>query len=304
MSQYNEQYYINNEDTLYLKVHSRSSYRNLDKISNFEIPLTKAYKTFQSEEAGCGGETSVPILFKKYISGDIKNVTETLLTLSIVVSHIFLITLKLVDSMQNYNEDYYLIFPNPDTTGYKIDPDDSTARRNYDSDELNFGQKPLFFETRTPDLSFINNDYEIFFPIGSIVVTDKLKLLFEDGLYGAKFYPAIVKGEEKGVREDMWALNIYKPLDCWDRDKSVASYPGGVKSMAGIDVLPSVKSFHLSSKVLDKIPEKNRLLFVMDNTDVTNIFINKKFIDILETYNVKGSKFFKVSQYRFGMEFI
>ncbi len=206
--------------------------------------------------------------------------------------------------MQNYNEDYYLIFPDPDKAEYDIVPSDSTARRNYDSDELDFGQKPLFFETETSDLDFADSDYEIFFPVGSIVVTDKLKLLFEDGLYGAKFYPAIVKGEEKGVREDMWALNIYKLLDCWDRDKSVASYPGGVKSMAGIDVLPSVKTFHLSSEVLDKTPEKNRLLFVMDNTDVTNIFVHKKFVDIFKKYNVKGAKFFKVSQYRFGMEFV
>ncbi len=205
--------------------------------------------------------------------------------------------------MQNHNEDYYLIFSDPSKTEYDIIPSDSTSKRNYDSDELNFGEKPLFFEAETPNLDFANSDYEIFFPIGSIVVTDKLKQLLEDGLYGAKFYPAIVKGEEEGIREDMWALNIYEPLDCWDRDKSVASYPGGIKSMGGIDVLPSVKSFHLSSEILDNIPEKNRLLFVMDNTDVTNIFVHKKFVDIFEKYNVKGPKFFKVSEYRFGMEF-
>ncbi|MEZ8098874.1 AHH domain-containing protein [Vibrio bivalvicida] len=42
----------------------------LSKISNFEIPLTKAYKTFEKNESGCGGETSCPTLFAKYSLGE------------------------------------------------------------------------------------------------------------------------------------------------------------------------------------------------------------------------------------------
>lgn len=204
--------------------------------------------------------------------------------------------------MKNYSEDYYLIFQDPDM--YDIEPDESTSRRNYDSEELFLGQKPLMFTAEHPDLNFTNNDYEIFFPIGSIVVTDKIKNAIEGGLYGAKFYPAIIKGEDKGIREDTWALNIYDFLDCWDKDKSVVSYPGGIKSIEGVEVLPSVKSFYLSQEVLDKIPEEKRLMFVMDNTDVTNIFIHKKYVEVVKNYNVKGVKFFKVSEYKFGMEFL
>ncbi|MEZ8098875.1 imm11 family protein [Vibrio bivalvicida] len=206
--------------------------------------------------------------------------------------------------MKNYNEDYYLLFANPDYEEYDIEPDDSSANRNYDSEELYFGQKPLIFTAETPNLNFASSEYEIFFPIGSIVVTDSLKVKLEEGLYGSKFYPAIVKGEDKGIREDVWALNIFKPLDCWDRNKSVAVYPEGVKSIQGIDVLPSIKSFHLSHEVLDEIPENERLIFVMDNTDVTNIFVHKRIVDIFSANNVKGVNFFKVSQYRFGMEFV
>ncbi|MEZ8615775.1 DUF1629 domain-containing protein [Vibrio splendidus] len=206
--------------------------------------------------------------------------------------------------MKDYNEDYYLLFANPDYEEYDIEPDDSSAKRNYDSEELDFGQKPLIFTTETSDLSFANGDYEIFFPIGSIVVTDKLKVKLEEGLYGSKFYPAIVKGEDKGIREDVWALNLFKPLDCWDRNKSIAVYPGGAKSLQGIDVLPSIKSFHLSHEVLDEIPENDRLIFVMDNTDVTNIFVHRRVVDVFFDKNIKGVNFFKVSQYRFGMEFV
>ncbi len=206
--------------------------------------------------------------------------------------------------MNRYNEEYYLLFQNPSIEDYDLISNNETNKRRYKTLELDYGQKPLSFTTETDDLSHASGDFEVFFPIGSIVVTDKLKRLLEDGLYGSKFYPAIVQGEEEGIREDVWALNIFKPLDCWDKDKSIASYPGGVKSMDGIDVLPSVKSFYLSSDVLDKIPESDRQLFVMDNTDVTNIFVHKKFVDIFIKNNVKGTKFIKVSDYKFGMEFV
>lgn len=75
-------------------------------------------------------------------------------------------------------------------------------------------------------------------------------------------------------------------------------------SLDGIDVAPSVKTFHLSSEILDNIPEKERLLFVMDNTNVTNIFVHQKFVDIFKKHNIQGTRFIKVSKYRFGMEFV
>ena len=205
--------------------------------------------------------------------------------------------------MNNFNEDYYLLFVDPAREEYNLREGAKTANTEYDYKELNYGSAPLQFSSKTSDLNFADSEYEVFFTIGSIVVTDKIKDLIGDKLYGSKFYPAIIKGKQEGVREDVWALNIFNRLDCWDRTKSIASYPGGMKSIEGIDYLASVKSFSLSEDILEKIPEEDRLLFVMDNTDVTNIFIHKKIVDIFKKNNVKGSKFFKVSQYRFGMEF-
>jgi hypothetical protein len=69
--------------------------------------------------------------------------------------------------MKDYNEDYYLLFANPDCEEHDIEPDETSAKRNYDSTELDFGQKPLIFSTETPELSFASGDYEVFFPIGS-----------------------------------------------------------------------------------------------------------------------------------------
>ena len=205
--------------------------------------------------------------------------------------------------MKNFNEEYYLLFVDPECEDYDLLEDTKTADSEYDFKELNNGSAPLQFTSETPDLNFGDSEYEVFFTIGSIVVTDKIKELIGGNLYGSKFYPAIVRSEQEDIREDVWVLNIFNRLDCWDRDKSIASYPGGVKSLEGTDVLPSVKSFSLSEDILEKIPEEDRLLFVMSNTDVTNIFIHQRIVDIFKKNNVKGSKFFKVSQYRFGMEF-
>ncbi|MCY9846074.1 hypothetical protein [Vibrio caribbeanicus] len=69
--------------------------------------------------------------------------------------------------MKDYNEDYYLLFANLDCEEYDIEPDETSAKRNYDSTELDFGQKPLIFFTETPDLSFASSEYEMFFPIVS-----------------------------------------------------------------------------------------------------------------------------------------
>jgi hypothetical protein len=58
-----------NEKTVrrYISLYSHSV---LSKISDFEIPLTKAYKAFEKNEPGCGGETSGPALFAKYTIGE------------------------------------------------------------------------------------------------------------------------------------------------------------------------------------------------------------------------------------------
>lgn len=70
-------------------------------------------------------------------------------------------------------------------------------------------------------------------------------------------------------------------MDCWDRNKSIAVYPEEVKTLKGVDVLPPIKSFHLSSDVLDEMPEDERFIFVVDNTDVKNIFIHRRIVGIL-----------------------
>lgn len=61
---------IGNEKTVrnYLNLYSRSV---LDKIANFETPLTKSFIAFNQNESGCGGETSIPILHAKHSMGEI-----------------------------------------------------------------------------------------------------------------------------------------------------------------------------------------------------------------------------------------
>lgn len=60
-----------NEKTVkkYLRLHSLSI---LEKISKFEIPISKPFMAFQENEPGCGGETSTVDLFKKYVLNESK----------------------------------------------------------------------------------------------------------------------------------------------------------------------------------------------------------------------------------------
>lgn len=65
----------------------------------------------------------------------------------------------------------------------------------------------------------------------------------------------------------------------------------------------SVLRYSLDEKVLSLIPEQERLIFKMGNTSNQPIFVHQKIVDIFQKNNVKGVKFFRVSDYEFGDEF-
>ncbi len=44
-------------------------------------------------------------------------------------------------------------------------------------------------------------------------------------------------------------------------------------------------------------------MFKLENTSIQPIFVHQSLVDIFKVNNVKGVKFFKVSEYEFGDEF-
>ena len=120
----------------------------------------------------------------------------------------------------NYNEVYYVMTPNYDEE-YEIlhiTPSESTGIRRFHYREMSYGD---------PALNFISNGLDsvdemplMLFCKPSILVSEKLKNIFDDGVYGGKLFPAIV--EDNKIKFDSYFLvNIFEELDCWSRKESV-----------------------------------------------------------------------------------
>lgn len=194
----------------------------------------------------------------------------------------------------NYNEVYYVMTPNYDEE-YEIlhiTPSESTGIRRFHYREMSYGD---------PALNFISNGLDsvdemplMLFCKPSILVSEKLKNIFDDGVYGGKLFPAIV--EDNKIKFDSYFLvNIFEELDCWSRKESVYK-------QRDPDYYPRVYEYRLDKSVLDKIEEKNRLIFRMGGADLSPVIVHERVKKILER-SVNSVNFYPINTYKFGDEF-
>ncbi len=201
--------------------------------------------------------------------------------------------------MKTYEECYYIVLPDYDFEDSLIYPTEGTAGRKYKNKKLLFGEKPLIFDLKSN--KFKDQDQcHLYFNTPTFIANNELFKKINFGLYGCQFYPAIVRNEIGEVKDNYWALNTYKKLDCWDRKKSTHS---GENFIAGLLLPATVEKYALSKNVLDNIPQSERLIFRMGNTDTGLIFVHESIIDIFKEHNVENVKFYKVSEYELGDEF-
>ncbi len=205
--------------------------------------------------------------------------------------------------INEYDESYYIIFPDYEFDDYdnELIPTDETANSNWYFEKLNFGMKPLSFTSSNDDLDFLRKEYAIAFDDPNFAVTSKLKELIDSGLYGCQFFPAIVKGEQSDYVEGLWMLNTYEDLDCVDFKRSKYFMPGdGTTEVGGFPIKPDMDAYRLRKDVLDAIPEGKRLIFQVANTSTGAIFFHEKVVKIFERLDIKGIRFFKVSEFEYG----
>lgn len=110
-------------------------------------------------------------------------------------------------------------------------------------------------------------------------------------LLGIQFVPAKVSGSNGpfAVIHDYWFVHIFNRIACLDKNQSeFDSYDDG--NIFSIDELV------LDEDVLNKIDEKDRLLFELaEKTSV--LIIHKSLKDIIESIHSTGIRFFPVSQW-------
>ena len=192
----------------------------------------------------------------------------------------------------NYNDHYYIISQNFENSEHKVIPTESTSLKRFHYREQIYGQQPLKFITH--HATILNSKPQMFFCTPSIIISDSLKCIFNGNIYGGKLYPSIVASKTK-TEEGYLLINIYKKLDCWNRDKSIFEQNDP-------DDLPHVIKYHLDSDILDHISETERLIFKIGGDDLSPIIVHEKLKTKIEKI-ISYVNFFPINEYSLGDEY-
>jgi len=209
-------------------------------------------------------------------------------------------------NITNYNEQYYFIFNDYENASY-LTPLKKTEDRNWSFEKLSWADGPVYFENGFKEEDKLAGKKH---PINDLMdiaghylihkrVFDDVQLLEIDNL---QFFPAVYIDDDDHWHEQYMLLNIYGKLDCIDFDKSEIYDDDDDDDDLIIEEKSFVDKFYLSEKVLDKIPEENRLIFTIDKSVMPHTFVHQKIKDIFDKNNVSGVKFIRVSDYVSGDE--
>lgn len=119
---------------------------------------------------------------------------------------------------------------------------------------------------------------------------------------GLAFHPSVFIDDEGIWHENFMFMVFYKNLDCWDRERSVVEEEE--EHLADETVFPVVvERFYLDDKVLDKIPENQRLMFEMGGVQNSLVCFHQKIVDIFDQNKAAGIRFLKVSEFEDGDDY-
>ncbi|REL26926.1 hypothetical protein DXX93_10330 [Thalassotalea euphylliae] len=208
----------------------------------------------------------------------------------------------------DYNNEYYILLkPYNDQTLYPT-AFQKSADRDYSFERLIWGQEPLFFENGYKEEDIQNGItrpitdvlLQGVTPIVNTRVRDRLKFF---NFVGMQLYPAVYVDDNGTFHENYWCMNFWEELDCWDREKSkiekfTAEEMLDPDYMDGCDIY----KYHLDSKVLDEIPEEERLIFKQEG-GIKYIFVHQKIADIFNEEQASGVNLVKVADFEEGMQF-
>ncbi|BCE02030.1 hypothetical protein [Marinicellulosiphila megalodicopiae] len=198
--------------------------------------------------------------------------------------------------MSKYDEEYY-VFERPiDDAIPSLIPDENTRDRQYTIKKVE-GLAPLNFTNRMKKNNLTNNldekISEILFDAGNFLITDNIYKKINLKNLPLDYTSAIYVDNNEKWHEEYWYVRVTQRIDCWCRDRS--RY---LKKMIEATGAFHVFRYVLDEKVLDKIEEKDRLIFKMDKSAMGNIIVHKSFMEeYLLTENTKEN-FTLISQYR------
>ncbi|GHU05788.1 hypothetical protein FACS1894158_09820 [Betaproteobacteria bacterium] len=122
------------------------------------------------------------------------------------------------------------------------------------------------------------------------IVSEKIKnVLAPLKIKGIQLIPATVTSNKGEVYEGYYYIHIYHLIAAMDRENSKYEQD---------DDYFSIDRFNLDTKILEKIPLKERLIFRLEEGETIMLY-HKSIVDAIVAVNPTGVQFIKVENWRF-----
>lgn len=206
--------------------------------------------------------------------------------------------------MTNYNEQYCILARPRGEDQIFVGLDSRVSSDSFYYTKPNSGSPEFFFNNRAKKRQLkmgVKWPLTSAFVWVSNVMVDRAhyEALKDFNISNLKYHPSIYIDDEDVWHEDYWFLVFYQELDCWHRKRSEVLDKGEVYS-DGTEFPPRLNKFYLDDKVLDPIPEEERLMFAMGGVSNRFIFVHQKIVDIFDRSRAEGVRFIKVSDFKDG----
>lgn len=210
--------------------------------------------------------------------------------------------------MSKYDQLYSIAFPRYHLAGcVLLKPDKATRLARYGERRIPPG-KPLIFTNAYPDRFGPGKHPEtltdVHFRGAHMMAREWFKdFLAQFDIDDLQLYPSIYIDTSGNYHDGYWFLNITEELDCWDRVDSDYEEPDIDEDDEDADLeFPTIARYSLDARILDRIPEEQRLIFRMGGTDDPLVFIHNKVRQFLEQRSATGIRLFRVTDYVKGMD--
>lgn len=207
-----------------------------------------------------------------------------------------------------YNETYWLMFaglgPEDDEYATLIPRSDKDTEVLKETEELNIS-RPIKFITDNQELK---KEYGIGEVLGDLhrcmsgfVISTKVKdHLIRLPNRNIQYIPAIIIDINQKWHENYWYMHIYDELECLDAVNATVEEYKELPDDAPLDVI----DYSLDGKVLNDIPEKERMLFRLGgNVYETRTLVHNDLVNWIRESHLTGFRFFRVDEFEDGMQF-
>ena len=200
--------------------------------------------------------------------------------------------------MKNYEQEYFILKRVPYREKFlSLRATLDTGRRNHTYEKLDYGDGSVFFENGYKgEIPFhlTNAQMDSIYPV---VSEDVASVVNQYDIHGFQLFPAVIIGDDGKWHEEFYFFNFYRDIDCVDFQNSV------VRNYSPAKRNNTVLQYKLDESVLDAIPEENRLMIKLSGVTGGALLFHEKIVNALAKFNIEAFQFFKLSDYRKGMEF-